>query len=110
MQFVELDYKIYPVSAIKRIEIADTQEFGIYISCDNNICQLRGQPAIDMVMRLCPQYFEGKRFKFIKRQWTFHNLLSHPILQILSWFKLHKLGFKIHDSSIPRPTGLKNDK
>lgn len=62
-----------------------------------------GQPAIDLLMQLNPSILEGKRLKFIRHAWALHNLFAHPALQILSWFKLHKIGFKIHDGTVPKP-------
>ncbi len=64
---------------------------------------LENQQALDFVMRHCPDVIEGKRFKFQRMAWAFHNLIAHPLLQILAWLKIPKLGFKIHDSTIPKP-------
>lgn len=62
------------------------------------------QEAIDIVMRLGPQLFEGNpRFKFARHQWAFHNLIAHPLMQILAFFGLTKLGLRVHDATIPRP-------
>jgi hypothetical protein len=66
--------------------------------------QMRGVEAIDFVMRYCPELLEGNpQFKFIKYSWVFHNLVAHPLMQILSFLKLRKLGLKIHDLTIPKP-------
>lgn len=63
-----------------------------------------GIAAIDLAMRLGPQVLEGNPdFKFAKRSWAFHNLIAHPIMQLLALFGLTKLGLKIHDMTIPRP-------
>jgi hypothetical protein len=63
------------------------------------------QPALDLVMAVKPSAVEGKRFRFARRAWAFHNLVAHPALQVLSWFGLHRLGFKIHDATVPKPRG-----
>lgn len=31
-----------------------------------------------------------------------HNLIAHPLMEILSWFGLRALGTKIHDITIPK--------
>jgi hypothetical protein len=45
-----------------------------------------------------------KRLKSLYKNWTVHNLISHPLSElvyILSFGKLEKLCNKIHDFSIP---------
>ena len=65
--------------------------------------ELQDQQALDLVMAVKPSALEGKRFRFARQAWAFHNLVAHPVLQILAWFGLHKLGFKLHDATVPRP-------
>jgi hypothetical protein len=64
---------------------------------------LEGQQALDLVMAIKPSAVEGKRLRFARQAWAFHNLIAHPGLQILVWLGLTKLGMKLHDSTIPRP-------
>ena len=42
--------------------------------------------------------------KKLYKNWTVHNLIAHPLMEILfliSFGKLKDLGDKIHDSTIP---------
>lgn len=42
--------------------------------------------------------------KKIYKNWTVHNLIAHPLMEIvrlLSFGKLHKLSNKIHDCTVP---------
>lgn len=64
---------------------------------------LRGIEAIDAIMTLKPSAIEGRRMRFIRHHWAFHNLFAHPLLQICAWLGLPQLGFKIHDATTPRP-------
>lgn len=64
---------------------------------------LEGQAALDLVMELRPAMVEGRRLRFARHAWAFHNLVAHPALQVLAWAGLHKLGFAIHDATIPKP-------
>ncbi len=62
------------------------------------------QEAIDLAMRFGPHVLEGyPEFKFAKNAWAFHNLIAHPLMQILAFFGLTKLGLRVHDATIPRP-------
>lgn len=65
--------------------------------------KVSGHQAVDLVMRVCPQALEGRRLRWARHAWAFHNLIAHPLLQILAWVGLTKLGIKVHDMTIPRP-------
>jgi hypothetical protein len=68
---------------------------------------LQGQRALDAVMALKPSAIEGKNLRFARHAWAFHNLVAHPVLQILAWCGRPDLGFRIHDATVPRPLGVK---
>src|SRR5688500_2235523 len=66
--------------------------------------QVRGQEAINLIIKHCPELLEGNpELKFIKYSWVFHNLIAHPLMQLLFFFGFKKLGLKIHDITIPKP-------
>lgn len=74
-----------------------TRDSGLYV--------VEGQQALDLVMDLRPAMIEGKRFRVARHAWAFHNLVAHPTLQVLAWLGQAKLGFRLHDATIPRPKG-----
>ena len=39
--------------------------------------------------------------KYIKN-YAFHNIIAHPLMQILQFVGKHKLANKIHDSTLPK--------
>lgn len=63
---------------------------------------------IDYLYRLKPNVFEGKRMKYAKHAWAYHNLVAHPLMQILAFFGKYKLAMEVHDATIPKPIGHKN--
>jgi hypothetical protein len=63
--------------------------------------------AINFVYQVCPVMFEGKKMKYPKLVWMVHNLIAHPLMQILALFKLYKWAFYIHDKTVPKPIGKK---
>ncbi len=73
--------------------------------CQKHI--LRDAEAVDLVMRLCPAWFEGRKFRWVKNAWAFHNLVGHPGIQILSWLGRVGLGMRLHDGTVPVPRGRK---
>ena len=83
-------------------ELEDHYRVKVYIQ-GSVLAVLEDQQALDLVMELKPSAFEGKRFRWAKGAWAFHNLVAHPALQVLAWCGLHKLGFRIHDATVPKP-------
>lgn len=62
-----------------------------------------GLDAIEFVMLVKPSAWEGRRLKWRKNVWIVHNLIGHPLMQILALIGLHKLAFFVHDSTVPKP-------
>ena len=67
---------------------------------------LRGQAALDLVWRLSPRSLEGRRLRWARRAWAFHNLVAHPVMQLLAFVGLGAHGVRLHDATIPRPEGV----
>lgn len=39
--------------------------------------------------------------KLIYKNWVVHNVIAHPVMQLLRMIKLQSLGDKIHDATLP---------
>lgn len=109
MEFIKYENRLYPISDVKCFGFHTAAQDGRFFAAitwkdQNSQSLVWGQAAIDLAMRFGPQVLEGNpEFKFAKRAWMFHNLVAHPVMQILALFGLYKLGLKIHDATIPRP-------
>ncbi len=38
-----------------------------------------------------------------KNAWVLHNLIGHPLMQILSWLGFKDLAIQVHDATVPTP-------
>lgn len=104
--FIKLNNKIINAETIDWIDYEPLIREG-YIKVFAGFTEIvKGNEAFDLVMRLCPEAIEGARAKHAWQAWAIHNLIGHPLMQILSWIGLTKLGLKIHDATVPMP--LKN--
>jgi hypothetical protein len=36
--------------------------------------------------------------------WAVHNLIAHPVSEVLYWVGLGRLGNRLHDASVPKHT------
>jgi hypothetical protein len=68
---------------------------------------LDGIEAIDFLVDNAPFMLEGRRMRWRRWDWAFHNLVAHPLMQVLAFCRLSKWAMAVHDCTIPRPMGIK---
>lgn len=107
--FVKVDTKLVRVDSIKTVDLSSLESRGTITVCSLNPSSqliwdtVSGADAINTVMKLCPSALEGQRLKWIRHKWAIHNLIGHPVMQLLSFVKLHKWAIQVHERTIPRP-------
>ena len=104
--FVYYKGRIVNSDDIRQIHIDELATKGyirIYMKPNDRVEIVDGPEAFDVVMRLCPNALEGRRATYAKHAWAIHNLIGHPLMQVLSWLHLPELGIKIHDITAPNP-------
>jgi len=80
----------------------------VTLNTRDGVFTARGFDAIEAVMMLKPSALEGRRgLKWRKNAWAFHNLIGHPIVQILSWMGMKKKAVRFHDWTTPAPRGFR---
>ena len=62
---------------------------------------VEGAEAINLIMLLCPAVLEGMQAKHTRHSWAIHNLIGHPLMQILTWLGMTKMALWIHDVTVP---------
>jgi len=67
---------------------------------------LTGPQAIEAVMALRPSALEGHRLKWPRHTWALHNLVGHPLMQLLAFVKLYKAAMWVHDVTVPKPKSV----
>lgn len=108
--FVHYNGKIVDASLIRIVTCDDfvkhnTVHVHYYINDTGEA--VTGVEALNLIMKLCPAILEGMQAKHVKHSWAIHNLIGHPLMQILTWLNLTKLALWFHDATIPKP--LLND-
>ncbi len=43
------------------------------------------------------------------KNWAMHNLVGHPLMEILNWFGLNRWARRVHDSTLPLERDELND-
>lgn len=107
MAFLKLDNSIVNSEAILAVDYSRIEELvlTVYHETGEDVCT--GFFAIELVWFLKPGAFEGKRLKWKRFAWAFHNIIAHPVMQLLAFFGMYELAMKVHDGTIPKPIGKK---
>jgi hypothetical protein len=103
--FINFNKKLVNIDTIDCITTDDLTSHGfIHVHFkDGQMECVEGVKAVEVVMRLCPAALEGRQMKYIRHRWAVHNLIGHPLMQVLSWLGLPKLGIRVHDVTAPYP-------
>ncbi len=102
--FIRAGTSLIPAHQIRSIDCSKLEsELVLWVETGERRHKVVGIEAVDLVMRVYPFYFEGKRFRWVRHAWAIHNLVGHPGLQVLAWLGMPKLGMRLHDVTVPRP-------
>lgn len=58
--------------------------------------------ALELAYSLKPSVVEGMRFKHAKLSWVIHNMIGHPVMQLLALFGCYRAAFWVHDVTVPK--------
>lgn len=110
-QFLRTDTAIIAIEDISSIDCSKIEELIVSVKTKQGLTfEATNLNALELVMQTRPSIVEGKRLKAAKFAWVAHNLLAHPIMQILAFLKLYKWAFWIHEVTIPKGLKIKENK
>jgi hypothetical protein len=105
-EFIRTDSQLLAREHIARVDFSQIEQLILHIHChDSSAHQLTGILALEAAMQLSPALLEGKRLRWAKHRWAVHNLVGHPLMQVLAWLRRYDWALKVHDLTIPRPLG-----
>lgn len=107
--FVKLNTLIVSIDEIKSVNISEINTETIFVELwDDTIHPVTGFAALEIVWLLKPSALEGNNhIKWKKHMWAVHNIIAHPLMQILAWLRLYQLAIKIHDDTVPKPIDIR---
>lgn len=105
--FIKAGQVIVPVTAVERLDLRDLEHGIVYLTAYDETHVLRDFDAFEAVMLLHPTALEGRRLRWPKHAWAFHNLVAHPLMQVLVWLGFRRAGIWLHDVTVPQPVGAK---
>ena len=97
-----------------RLDDVTSADFGrieellvVVVLRDGQRIEVRDIDAIDLAYLIKPSAVEGRRLAYARHAWAFHNLVAHPLMQVLAFFKAYKWAMQIHDSTVPKARGAR---
>ncbi len=105
--FIKAGQVIVPVTAVEKLDLRDLESGVVYLTVGGETHRLVDFDAFEAVMLLHPTALEGRRLRWPKHAWAFHNLVAHPLMQVLVWLGFRKTGIWLHDVTVPKPVGTR---
>lgn len=106
--FIKAGNILVPLCDVEDIDIADIERGSLRVTYGGGkTAKAQDFDAFEIVMLLHPAALEGRRLRWEKNAWAFHNLVAHPLMQILVWLGFRRLAIRLHDATVPRPTDLR---
>ena len=94
---------LIPIERIKRVDLEHIEAQRVIVFTDDGEYEALGFDAIEIVMQLKPSALEGKRLKWRKGAWRFHNWFGHPLMDLLAMLGFKRAAIRWHDYTTPRP-------
>ncbi len=91
---------------ILHVELSRLDHGEVTVHTKNVVYLLTDMPALDFLHRYHPSVLEGRRFRWARHAWAFHNLVAHPVMQLLAFLGLGRIGVRLHDLTIPKPSSV----
>ena len=107
--FVDIGSQIILLSDIHKIDLSKLISETIDVTLvSGEVVEVTGFPALQLLYLVSPSTLEGKpNIRFKKHYWAIHNIVAHPLMQILAWCKCYKQAMWIHNVTVPTPIGFK---
>lgn len=100
--------EVFSLASIVTSDFSRIHELVAVVTLSNgNVVTATDIDALELAMLIKPSVLESRRLRWPRWAWLVHNLIGHPVMQILALFKLYKWAFWVHDATVPRPLGAR---
>lgn len=111
-RFIRVDDQLIRLHQVTRIAFGEIEQLRITVfykdsesSTQENKMIVEGIPAIDLLMEVKASVLESKRLKWARHAYAIHNLIGHPLMQLLAFLRKYRWAMFIHDLTVPTPQG-----
>ena len=97
---------LVPLENVSSVDIEGAGRDSVVIHTkDGRAFAAYGFDAVEAVMWYKPSAYEGLRMIWRRWDWALHNLVAHPLMQIIAWLGMGRRAVQLHDATTPRPRG-----
>lgn len=107
-RFIKNGTYLLPLERIERADYSRIEELILVVAHDGVETTLEGIDALEAAMLINPACLEGRRMRWARHAWLVHNLVGHPIMQVLVLLGMRRLALHLHDATVPRPLGARS--
>lgn len=110
MIFLKAGIMIFVPEEVEHLDLSrlDEQIVGVKIKSFGQMLEARGFDAVEVLMAIKPSAAEGTRLRFRKHAWAIHNLIGHPVMQVLAWMGLKRQAIWFHDFTAPAARDIRS--
>lgn len=99
---------VFPADQIAHLDFSRIGELVLGIELKNgHSFEAYDIEALELAMQVKPSALEGRALLHAKRAWWAHNMIGHPLMQLLAGLGAYKWAFFVHDRTVPMPLGAK---
>lgn len=107
-EFIKAGDRLIPLGAVESVDMSGIEQGYVDVVFDGGQRERAHDfDAFDIVMLLKPAGLEGRQLRWVKNAWAFHNLVAHPLMQLMVWLGFRKQALWLHDVTVPKPSGIK---
>lgn len=103
MTFFRAGLYLYRLEDVVSVDTTRLEKYEVTARLKDRDLVLSGPDAIELVLLLKPSALEGRRLRWVRRAWSTHNLIGHPLMQLLAWAGRPRWGLWVHDITTPKP-------
>lgn len=106
--FCKAGAQVFALSQVVQADFSRIEQLQVSVSLTNGSqLTLTDIDALEFAMRVKPSVLESRRLRWPKFAWAVHNLIGHPVMQLLAFVGAYRWAFRVHDDTVPRPLGAK---
>lgn len=102
--FLRAGSVVFDPADISRVDFTEVESLRAKVWLkDGSLLSVEGPDVIELALLTRPSVLEGRRLRWARHAWAVHNLVAHPLMQMLAFAGYGKLGVRLHDATIPHP-------
>lgn len=104
--YVMVNGSVIPINQIERIDFSNLGSGSVIVHANGEAYEATDFDALKLAVEFYKD-MEGRPLRWVKHSWAIHNLIAHPVMQLLVWCGFTKLGLRVHDMTVPKPISLR---